>query len=283
MTFEVKRVYDSVSSGGSRLTTFSLKYPRFIHAEFMTHRMFSRNASSSRAIPVNKIIQQVIDDPAMPVYWGSNKPGMQAGEEVSETMRAMSKEEWLRGRDNAVKTARLMNELGLHKQIVNRVLEPWHHIHVVVTATDWGNFFNLRCHPDAQPEIKVLAEMMRDVYYDSNWMTPPRGEDEWHLPFVQWEELTSDEFSLDDLQKISVARCARVSYMNHDGSNPDPAKDIALHDMLLASGHMSPFEHQGKPGDPDKYYGNFKGWIQYRKTIPGENRHSYETAESKSV
>lgn len=275
MTFDARIVCDSRSDDGVRLTTMSLKYPRFIHAEFMTHRMFSRNASSSRAIPVNKIIQQVIDDPAMPVHWGSNKPGMQAGEEIPEKFEAQ--DYWYAARNEAVKQARKMVDLGLHKQIVNRLLEPWHHIQVVVTATDWNNFFNLRCHPDAQPEMRTLAEHMRDAYhaYDAK-PTPEGGYFDWHLPYVRDDERFDDRYSLADLVKLSVARCARVSFMNHDGTNPDAVKDIGLHDQLLTSGHMSPFEHQAYPAKlPDQYHGNFRGWVQYRKTLQGENRTLY--------
>lgn len=236
------------------------------NCELLTHRVFSRNASSSRAIPVNKIIQQVIDDPAMPVYWGKNQSGMQAREELLEPTKQEAIKLWLEGRDKAVETARQMVALGVHKQIANRVLEPWHHIHVVLTATEFDNWFELRSHKDAQPEIKMLSDMMLKEY---NLMrvskTLQKGE--WHLPFLTPTE--KGNLPLSSALKISTARCARVSYMNHDGTNTELSKDFALHDALVVSNpkHMSPSEHQAVLMDGSTWYGNFRGFKQYRKFI----------------
>lgn len=278
MTIEAKIIADSVSPTNARLTTFQLVYPRMVHAELMTHRVFSRNASSSRAIPVKKIIQQVIDNPAMPVYWGKNQKGMQARQELTPEEIEQAKEIWLRGRDKAVEQARQLVDLGVHKQIANRILEPWHHIHVVVTATDFDNFFSLRCHPDAQPEIKVLAEQMRDLFFESEPVELALGM--WHLPYVSSQPMylpTGDK----SLLKASTARCARVSYMTHDNKEPTLEKDVGLHDQLLRDVHMSPFEHPATPNvDPNAYSGNFKGWIQYRKTIKGECFNNYKRPAS---
>lgn len=269
MTIEAKIIADSISPTNARLTTFQLVYPRMVHAELMTHRVFSRNASSSRAIPVAKIIQQVIDNPAMPVYWGKNQKGMQAREELTGEALEKAKAVWLRARDKAVEQARQLVDLDLHKQIANRILEPWHHIHVVVTATDFDNFFALRCHPDAQPEIKVLAEQMADLYFANTPTELRLGM--WHLPYVSSGGLFIPSGGDKDLLKASVARCARVSYMTHDNQEPTLEKDVALYNQLLSSVHMSPFEHPATPNvDPNAYSGNFKGWIQYRKTIKGE-------------
>lgn len=271
---EAKIIADSISQTNARLTTFQLVYPRMVHAELMTHRVFSRNASSSRAIPVAKIIQQVIDNPAMPVYWGKNQKGMQAREELTGEALEQAKQIWLAARDAAVVEARKLVEIDLHKQIANRILEPWHHIHVVVTATDFDNFFNLRCDPDAQPEIKILAEKMRDLYFANKPIELALGM--WHLPYVTQQPI---QLPVDDqsLLKASVARCARVSYMTHDNQEPMLEKDIALHDQLLSSKHLSPFEHQATPNlDPSTYSGNLRGWIQYRKTIKNENRTDYK-------
>lgn len=272
MTIEAKIVADSISPKGIRLTTLSLTYPRFIHAEFMTHRMFSRNASSSRAMPIEKIINQVEQNPAIPIRWGKNQKGMQAREDVDEETMNLAIGYWLEVRDAVVSYARKLAELKIHKEIVNRILEPFHHIKTVCTATDFENFYNLRIHNDAQAEIRELASKMLEAQNASNPVEVRYHE--WHLPFIMQEE--HKKYNLHDLIKASAARCARVSYQNHDGSNPDIEKDIILHDDLLEAMHMSPFEHQAIPAlDPEKYYGNLKGWIQYRKNISGENRNSY--------
>lgn len=275
MTITAKIIADSISGDDIRLTTLQLRYPRFIHSEFMTHRLFSRNASSSRAIPVERLIQDVIDDPAMPIYWGTNQKGMQAAGEVDQGIITLSKHDWLGARDNAVKVARQMAGNGLHKQIVNRVLEPFSHINVVVTATEWENFFALRLHPAAQPEIQELARTMNLAMAGS---VPERGgPGDWHLPYV----LESEYSSRDDgeLRKLSAARCARVSYMTHDGKEPSGRDDLALAQQLQDSGHWSPFEHQATPDDNNSDFNdgwdhrdqhrNFRGWRQNRAMIGG--------------
>jgi thymidylate synthase ThyX len=270
MTIEAKIICDSQAfTAGPRLTTFVLRYPRFIHAEFMTHRMFSRNASSSRAIPIEKMIEIIINDPAMPIYWGKNQSGMQAKEELDAEKIAYAKSMWLAAMNDAVANTKVMLALGLHKQITNRILEPWQHITVVCSATTYKNFFKLRCHPDAQPEIAELARQMRDLYNS----TEPK-ETKFHLPFIKDDELL--EHDSDTLIKCSVARCARVSYLNHDGTNPSIEKDIVLHDRLCANnpGHFSPFEHVAEAQDyanRNKFDKNFQGWVQYRSTFKHES------------
>lgn len=296
MTITASIVADSISAEGARLTTMLLRYPRFIHAELMTHRVFSRNASSSRAIPVEKLIADMRRDPAMPVFWGSNKPGMQAGAELTDFSLAAVKDEWMVGMEHAINVAEEMMRHGLHKQIANRVLEPWAHINVVVTSTTWGNFWELRCHPDAQPEMRTLAEAMRTAFDAS---TPrPLNPGAWHLPFVTEadydkantapdETSHTDPAGIDMLLRASVARCARTSYLTHDMKEPDIEADIRLHDMLVAARpiHASPAEHQATPdstigqGFPQddgirvrvwekpRLHGNFEGWIQYRKIL----------------
>ena len=263
-----KVVEDSVSPIGIRLTTLQLTYPRFIHSEFMTHRVFSRNASSSRAIPVAKVIEQVSNDPAMPIHWGKNQPGMQANEELSGTEREQVIEAWKAAARQAAAFAGVMAANGAHKQIANRILEPFQMIHVIVTATEWDNFFELRAHPDAQPEIHELALTMQNVMADSR----PRHvkEDEWHLPYVTLEERLRHHGDDELLCKLSAARCARVSYLTHDGQVPSHDKDLALYERLVGSRplHASPIEHQATPYlDSSLWSGNFRGWLQNRQLI----------------
>lgn len=277
MTITAKVVADSVSRQGKRITTLQLRYPRFIHAEFMTHRAFSRNASSSRAIPVAKVIEDVMNDPAMPSHWGKNQPGMQAREEHNqlvivgydswnEPSEKTREQAWLRARDKAVEAAEMFSRAGYHKQIVNRLLEPFQHINVLVTATEWDNFFELRDHPDAQPEIMLLAKAMRWAMDESTPIVLSAME--WHLPFVfNWERV---ELPANLLLKLSTARCARVSYNNHDGSAPNVEKDLDLYEKLIVAEplHASPCEHQAKPAThADIQSRNFRGWIQHREYV----------------
>ncbi len=283
MTITAKSVLSSVSPDGVRIDTLLLRYPRFIHSEFMTHRQFSRNASSSRAIPVDRLIADVENDPAMPVFWGKNQKGMQAREELSEDDKECMVNSWIEAKDNAVRIASSMATSGAHKQIVNRILEPFAHINVVVTATEWDNFFALRIHEDAQPEIKALAVAMRDAIEGSTPQHLFHGE--WHLPFVTDDEISEYGFSDDDgeLRYISAARCARTSYKTHDGRVSTLEEDIALGERLTKSRpfHASPFEHQatpdfyietetGKEWFQPYLHRNFAGWIQNRANMEEE-------------
>lgn len=269
MSITAKIVADSVSYKGRRLTTFVLHYPRFIHAELMTHRVFSRNAASSRAIPLAKFIERVKNDPAMPVFWGANKSGMQAAVEVDDP--AAAKAWWLETRDIVLQQVGKAIPLNLHKQIINRVMEPWFNIETIVTSTEFGNWYNLRNEKDAQPEIKRLAEEMLDIH--NNSVPTLLGPGEWHLPFVTEEERKT--LDVETLKQIATARSARVSYVNHEGK-VEIAKDLDLTSKLIAAPHASPFEHIATPlEDPDVWDGNFQGWHQYRKDIPNEFRPHY--------
>lgn len=258
MTITAKVIAHSAHDGCPDLITLELKYPRFIHSEFMTHRVFSRNASSSRAIPVKRMIQDVLDDPAMPIEWGSNKPGMQAGEELTGADLWEAKNAWMRARDKSVDYAKDMAEAGAHKQIVNRILEPFQHISVVCTATDWDNFFALRDHPAAQPEIRELARQMKNAIEGS--ISVNLGPDEWHTPYI------IGGFGVFADTPYSAARCARVSYLNHDGSRSTREKDLELAYLLKSERHASPFEHQARP-TPGERHANFNGWKSYRSEL----------------
>lgn len=267
-TITAKVIEDSIAENGVRLTTLQLCYPRFIHAEFMTHRVFSRNASSSRAIPVAKMIEQVRNDPAMPIHWGKNQAGMQANEELAPMAQDSARQLWMQAARDAASVAQVMADVGLHKQVANRILEPYQYMHVIVTATEWENFFELRNHPDAQPEIHALAKVMHFALAESRPVQ--RQENEWHLPYVTRAERVAFNNDLDLLLKLSAARCARVSYLTHDGQTPSVEKDVALYDRLVGSKplHASPIEHQATPlPEADMWSGNFRGWLQNRKIV----------------
>lgn len=308
MTISATIIADSISST-NRITTYELEYPRFIHAEFMTHRLFSRNAASSRAIPIAASIKLIEDDIAMPVHWGKNQPGMSAKEECTELVKYRSflffrksytaVAFWKFASKSAIKLAKALAAAGFHKQIVNRILEPFSHIKVVATATEFENFFWLRDHKDAQPEIAVLATTMLDALNDS---TPiPLKSGSWHLPYYMngyWIPSTYqmslfgddtdnivDEFgnTLADAIAISSSCSAQTSYRKTDSSME---KALAIYDRLVGGmpPHFSPFEHQATPieenatFETDDYIthidragnawcGNFKGWNQYRQLL----------------
>ena len=272
MGFSARVLLDSVSPGGIRLTTMEVRYPRFVHAEVMTHRVFSRNAASSRSVPVRKMIDAVRADPAMPVWWGRNQSGMQARAEIDDAARAVAEAEWRAALADALAHAERLvaADVNLHKQLVNRLLEPFAWITVILTATEWTNFFAQRAHEDAQPELQHVATLMRDARDASSPEPVELGE--WHTPLLADDERSS--LPLDARLQISVARCARVSYLSHDGTR-DHARDIELYERLLgggANGHWSPFEHVATPlSDRDGWSGNFRGWEQFRKRFPQEN------------
>lgn len=301
----VRLVAYSTSPVGKEIATFELEYQRFIHSELMTHRMFSRNAMSSRAVPIEKMIEQVRVNPAMPIHWGANQKGMQADAECDELIfegvcgHVDKKSFWKHScAEDAANNAENLMNAGYHKQVVNRILEPYQRMKTVVTATEWDNFFELRCHKDAQPEIKVLAEMMRDALEQSTPVFLDRGD--WHLPYVETQTFTEKkarlpaayfigddesgyrELKIEDALKVSASCCAQVSYRMLDNSLE---KAIMVYDRLVNSKpiHASPFEHQAKPlvedftlpygathvalNDKSYWSGNFQGWIQYRQLL----------------
>jgi thymidylate synthase ThyX len=277
MHIEAKIIEHSISLYGVELVTYELKYPRFIHSEFMTHRVFSRNASSSRAIPVAKMLEQVRTAPAKPIHWGKNQPGMQANEELDYGARLAAEYLWDEAAKQAAATAEAMQKVGVHKQVANRILEPFQWISVIVTATEWDNFFNLRAHKDAQPEIRALAECMRSIYSRSlprQRLFDGQVASGWHLPYVTTRERAENPTNPRLLAKLSAARCARVSYLTHDGQRPSMEKDLALYDRLVGSKplHASPVEHQAY-AVANAYHrsGNFRGWWQHRKMVEAEH------------
>lgn len=295
---------------GTRITTFELVYPRFIHSEFMTHRVFNRNASSSRAIPTAKFIEQVRNEPVMPSHWGKNQKGMQAEEELTPLEIVDATFAWKQAATSAAIYAEILRRGQVHKQIVNRILEPFTHIRVVVTSTSWANFYGLRDHKDAQPEIRELAKAMRKAQEESSPKTLSYGH--WHLPYITHSDrvgaynfckcnrVTRDEPSIAEmyglLLKVSAARCARASYNNFEGRPSTIEEDLGLFAKLVENQpiHASPTEHQATPmnlgekyvnnmnpvtweqgvtsmdKEGNLYSGNLLHFIQFRKLIPGE-------------
>ncbi len=255
------------------LWTFELMYPRYIHSEFMTHRVFSRNASSSRAIPVKRMIEQVRENTVIPPKVFMNQKGMVGETEADPVTTTAFHVLWEEAAENACKTAEMMERLGIHKQHVNRILEPFQFIKVIVTATDWYNFFVLRLAPDAQPEIRELAsaiydEMNRYHNKDVGVLELDKEHIVVSLPYITDEdikEIGKEEYHL--LMKISAARCARVSYNNHDGSKPDIEKDLKLYGHLYDSKHMSPMEHACIRDEDYRKNANLNGWKSLRYLI----------------
>jgi thymidylate synthase ThyX len=275
MTISAKIILDSISQSNKRITTFVLKYPRYIHAEVMTHRLFSRNSASSRAIPYQKLKENIINDPVMPTYYGKNRPGMQAYESLDSFNTERVKYLISQVLRETIGLTDQMYEAGLHKQNINRYLEPFMHMEIVCTATEWDNFYSLRNHPDAQPEIQELARAMLVAHNESVPTQLSTGH--WHLPFIKEGEL---ELHGEELcKKISVARCGRVSYLNHEGKATTVEEDLKLYKKMIESKpmHASAAEHQAMAMlNPEYRCGNFVGWIQYRKTLDNEYNSSYE-------
>ena len=288
--YAAKVIADSVSPEGVRLTTIEIEYPHAIHKDIMTHRVFSRNFQSFRAYPPEKVIEKIEADPFIPEVFESRVVGMGQGDAIYDQERALLR--WMDHVNNSIATARSLMELDLAKAQVNFVLQDLTWIKGIITSTDWDNFWALRLainpetdKPFARPEVYKIARLMKDAYDASNPESLDHGE--WHLPYIGYHDQmmhswASGEIDWATLKKVSVGRCARISYLTHDGKR-DWEKDIDLHDSLKTNGHMSPFEHQARPicgtpsrGGHHKWHhewfqsGNLWGWHQYRKEIPGE-------------
>lgn len=257
MTYSAQILADSVSPLGIRLVSFAVRFPRFILAEVNTHRVLSRNFESSRAVPVSRRLEAVRAHPFVPEAFGAARKGMQAGADLDGVELHNAQTAWMDAVSEAVSAAERLAALGVHKQLANRVLEPFSFVSGIITATEWENFFALRLHPDAQPEFQRLARMMRAAMDASEPRLVEFGE--WHLPYGE----AGDDW------RVSAGRCARVSYLTHDGVR-DPMADRALTARLQTSGHMSPLEHPATPVDDPGFIGNFRGWRQARKFVPGE-------------
>lgn len=299
-------VADSVSAvTGTRITTMELVYHRFIHGEVMSHRSLSRNAMSSRAVPVERMIELVETTPAVPIHYGAKQTGMQAKFEVANYADfGQGEYQWHGAMGEAIKRAKTLDKQGYAKQLVNRLLEPYQMVKVLVTATEWDNFFHLRLHSDAQPEIQELARVMKDamegsepeLLYMQEWHTPyvdhlrdKHGDLQYILPAEgnDYEVAGSIPLTEQEALKVSASCSAQISYRRNDQSLE---KAVAIYQKLVDSEpvHASAFEHaamvMSEPIQSDKYLwedgvthmdkqgnlwsGNFKHWVQYRQLIP---------------
>jgi len=283
-----KIIADSISPEGIRLTTMEVKLHRFVLAELNTHRVFSRNSASSRAIPAAKMLIRVQEDPAMPLFWGKNQSGMAAAEELDPDSKQMAINIWLQARDQMVSAVEKLQKLNVHKQLSNRLLEPWLWHTAIISSTEWDNFFGQRTainpetgQPYAMPEMYALAMAMQEAYYESVPVSRDYGD--WHLPYIIEEDeewASHQENPYEMLKKISVGRCARVSYLTHYGKR-DQLEDIKLADKLISAKpmHPSPLEHIATPHPSydlndfsiSTHKGNFRGWMQYRHEFVNEN------------
>lgn len=277
--YQVRVLAHSVGAAQLPLISWYLRYPRFIHAEMMTHKDFSRSAASSRAIPVKRVLAQVWKHPAIPMYWGKNQPGMQASTEINPVIRFFLRNVWINTGRLMCVVVGILHLCKLHKQTANRLLEPWQWMEVTLTTCKTKNFFGLRDHPDAQPEIAHLARLMKSSLQDSQPIVLKLGE--WHLPWV------TEQDSLETMKKRSAARCARSSYGLFGNSTVE--RDLATYEKLVGSTpkHASPCEHQATPDtqktiivfennriskklvwEHPELHGNLTGYIQHRRQIP---------------
>lgn len=251
-----KVIADTISQEGVRITTFDCIYPRIPdHDQLLMHRAFSRNAKSSRAIRIERFIQEVVDNPVMPIEVRYDEKGMQGYTLLSDEDLVWFTQKWLEARDSMVSIARQMVERRIHKQTVNRLLEPFSHIETILTGTDWDNFFKLRLEHDAQPEMQALARTIKRAMDESR---PTRAE--FHLPLID-----EDEVERQDVQMVSGARCARVSYCTHGKKKADYEEEVKFAKRLWSSGHLSPFEHSARAvASATQYCANFRGWASWR-------------------
>jgi thymidylate synthase ThyX len=282
----------SITPTGEELLSFVVTYPRSVLCEFNTHTVISKNTSSSRAIPYSRksgerkptqppsMREMVLENPYLPIFWSRNEAGMQATKELDSKEIVDCKSQILELRNEAIKRCDTLWCLGLAKQDLNRYLEPWSWTTQILTGTQWANFFALRTHKDAHPAFRKVA---RRMYLQYRASVPTRLDyGEWHLPFI--DDQDRNTFVLEDLKRVSVARCARLSYNTFDGLR-DSSKDFELYEKLAGGWpkHMSPFGHQGKPQRLISWSGNFLGWHQLRKDIVGENITVFSPSEAELV
>lgn len=293
-----KIIQDSINSfNNSRLTTFILTFPRIVLSEFNTHRMISKNSASSRAIPYKKMLKMVKENPFIPLNFQEDHSGMQGAKNITGWKLKLVQFLWLRARDCAVISSWFLNKLNVTKQLCNRILEPfmWHT--VIASGTEWENFFALRAHSAAEIHIQKLAYLMLEEYNKSiPEIKVPKDLDpaewsynlditnanlDWHIPFG--DKMPENLSTLKKL-KIGIARAGRLSYLTFDGKE-DVEKDYGIFDKLLGGNpiHASPGEHPAFPVASNQFYGNYKGWVQFRKLLPHENANDSRVIRRKVV
>jgi hypothetical protein len=289
-------IADSVTTNGKRMTTFECEAPRIILAEINTMRMLSKNCSSSRAIPVNTILNQVRNDPFLPVEWGKNKAGMSSTETMTEAEAKETEAMWREAGNSAAFYSQKLLDLGLHKQWANRGTETYQFIKQVISGTEWNNLWWLRNHDAAQPEYHELSRVMHEAFELSVPKLLLVGE--WHTPYVsstrnsatgvmEYFDSTGALLNVVEAQKVSSSCCAQSSYRKSDDSL---AKALDIYEKLVGMDrkHASPFEHiatpiplQTKPFSPSTWVngithvnkngqlgsGNLYGFIQFRQLI----------------
>lgn len=283
MNTSARIIADSKNSFGTRLTTFVIVFPRIILAELNTHRCFSRNSASSRAIPITTMLKRVLDNPFIPLRFLKAHSSMVGTEYFEGEYDKLARERWLLARDRAVESAtsflKLDGSSDVTKQLVNRIIEPFGYHEVIISGTEWENFFALRCHPDAEIHMQHLAQLMLDAYNKSEPKELKEGE--WHIAFGEqfdMEKVTQlaekEKMTIDEVKRaICCARCARISYVLHSKEEKyNYEKDLELYRKLISEGHFSPLEHCAYAAGDNTFHGNFRGFIQLRKLLPDENR-----------
>ena len=260
----VEIVLDSISVySGTRATTMLVEFPRFILPQFNTHRRFSKNSASSRALSFDKVLEKLKAKYYMPQLWLADHQGMQTSVLVSERQHSIANAIWKSSMYSAIAHAYLLNKVGVSKQYVNRIIEPYAYVKVLVTSTEWQNFFNQRDDYHAQYEIQVLARRMRQALQQSIPTTLEKGQ--WHLPFIAGALL---ELPLEERLLVSAARCARTSYGRNAGYSVKKDMDLSINTLLGSPPHMSPFEHQLCANyAEDESTSNVDGWMQQRFII----------------
>lgn len=293
----VRIIADSISK--TRITTFELEYPRMIHSEMMTHRMLSKNSSSTRAIPVARAIEIVEEKPAMPIHWGENNPGMSSNQELDEYRRIHAQELWINCMQSVISYVKSMSDkdsINGHKQWAGRWLETASFIKVVLTGTEFNNLYALRHHKDAQPEFYELVDCMMRAQEQSVPNTLSHGE--WHLPYIDYIDgkyyTNGTEVDLETAKRVSTSCCAQASYRKLDNTIEKANMIFSMLHLGDDSGqpaHASPSEHQATPmsdssvsfdpstwdtgithvrKDGSMWSGNFRNWIQHRQLISNE-------------
>ncbi len=301
---QAKILCDSINPDGDRLSTIELTMPRYALAEFNTHRLFARNAASSRAVPVKRMREMCMHTPITPHIWGQNQKGMQSFELVPEAKQPEVERIWKQGARYAAEMSEKLEKLGLHKQWANRPMEAFLPTTVIFSATQLGNFFNLRAHVAALPDFGQAAYQVLQAVHNS---TPrPIAWGDWHIPFSdRMPQVNGCELELGERLKVATARCARLSYLTYDGLI-DVVADFRIHDDLATNGHWSPFEHcaMAQPWVPQAFkdlqeyakgdagfeaqfitplidkvhedHSPYRGWKPYRKNFAGEHQWHYD-------